>query len=341
MLLNMLDMLEKVMRNENLTQSEAYESMKFIMDGKVNNSQIAAFLTALKMKGESIDEVSGFSKAMLDKANKIKTRHKIVVDTCGTGGDRKNTFNISTTSAFIAAGAGVIVAKHGNRSVSSLSGSADVLEELGVKIDLDCDKVGECIDRIGIGFIFAPSAHKAMKYVAKVRKEMGIKTVFNILGPITNPAMANGRVLGVFDDKLMDVMIYSLRNLGVKRAFVVYGLELLDELSVSGSSLVSELNDGKVTRYVLNPADLGFKKYSIEELKGGSARENAKILLDILSGREKGARRDCAILNAAAAIVAGGKVNSLSEAIDMAVNSIESGRALNKLKELIKFTNRI
>ncbi|MBC7333684.1 MAG: anthranilate phosphoribosyltransferase [Actinobacteria bacterium] len=337
----LLDMLEKVMKSENLTKHEAYESMKLIMDGKVNDCQIAAFLTALKMKGESIEEVSGFSWAMLEKANKVVTKHKTVVDTCGTGGDKKNTFNISTTSAFIAAGAGVVVAKHGNRSVSSLSGSADVLEELGVKIDLDCDKVGKCIDRIGIGFIFAPSAHKAMKYVAKARKEMGIKTVFNILGPITNPAMANGRVLGVFDEKLMDVMVHSLKNLGVKRAFVVYGLELLDELSVSESSLVSELNDGKVSRYVLNPSDLGFKKYSIEELRGGDAKENARILFNILSGNERGARRDCAVLNAAAAIVAGGKASNLSEAIGLAENSINSGRALDKLNRLIEFTNRV
>jgi len=221
-------MLEKIMKNENLTFDDSYETMKYIMDGKANDCEIAAFLTALKMKGESIEEVSGFSKAMLEKANKIKTRHKDMVDTCGTGGDKKGTFNVSTTAAFIAAGAGVVVAKHGNRSVSSLSGSADVLEELGVNINLECSRVAKCIDEIGIGFIFAPKAHTAMKHVAKARKEMGIKTVFNILGPITNPAMASGRVLGVFDDKLMDIMIYSLKNLGVKRAFVVYGVELLD-----------------------------------------------------------------------------------------------------------------
>lgn len=336
----MKEMLEKVMENKSLTQDEAYRTMKFIMDGVANDCQIAAFLTALKMKGESIDEISGFSRAMLKKANRIKTRHKNMVDTCGTGGDRKGTFNISTTAAFIAAGAGVAVAKHGNRSVSSKSGSADVLEELGVNINLECSSVEKCIDDIGIGFIFAPRAHTAMKYVAKARKEMGIRTVFNILGPITNPAMANGRVLGVFDDKLIDIMIYSLKNIGVRRAFVVYGLELLDEISVSGSSLVAELNDGKVKRYVINPEELGFKKCSTEELKGGDAKENARILISILAGKENGARRDCAVLNAAAAIVAGGKAGSLSSGIDMAASSIDSGKALDKLNKLIEFTNK-
>lgn len=333
--------LEKIIKNENLGQVEAYKVMKYIMDGKATDCQIAAFLTALKMKGETTAEISGFSKAMLDKAVKVMSRHKNLVDTCGTGGDCQNTFNISTTAAFIAAGAGVVVAKHGNRSVSSKSGSADVLEELGVNINLECSKVASCIDKVGMGFIFAPIAHTAMKHVAKARKEMGIKTVFNILGPITNPALASGRVLGVFDDKLIDIMIYSLKNLGVKRAFVVYGLERLDELSVSGCSLVAELNNDRVNKYTLYPEKLGFKKCRVEELRGGDAKENAKILLDILSGKERGARRDSAILNAAAAIAAGRKADGLAEAIDMANYSIESGKALGKLNELVEFTTKV
>jgi anthranilate phosphoribosyltransferase len=336
----MQTILEKIMKGESLTQDEAYKTMKFIMDGRANDCQIAAFLTALKMKGESIDEISGFSMAMLEKVNKIKTRHKNIVDTCGTGGDKKGTFNISTTAAFIAAGAGVVIAKHGNRSVSSKSGSADVLEALGVNINLECGSVEKCIDDIGIGFIFAPKAHTAMKHVAKARKDMGISTVFNILGPITNPAMADGRVLGVFDDKLIDIMIYSLKNIGVRRAFVVYGLELMDELSVSGNSLIAELNDGKVKRYIINPEELGFKKCGTEELKGGDAKENARILASILTGKDVGARRDCAVLNAAAAIVAGGKAGSLSSGIDMAASAIDSGKALDKLNKLIEFTNK-
>jgi len=334
------DIIEKIIRFENLDMNEAYKVMKYIIDGNANDCQIASFLTALRMKGETIDEISGFSKAMLEKAKKVTTKYRDVVDTCGTGGDRKNTFNISTAAAFIAAGADIIIAKHGNRSVSSMCGSADVLEQLGVNINLETSNISKCIGEIGICFIFAPNAHVAMKNVAKARKDMGIKTIFNILGPITNPAMANGRVLGVFDEKLMDKMIYSLKNLGVKRAFVVYGMEGLDELSISDNSLVQYLNNGNVAKYILNPEELGLKKYSIEELKGGDSKENARILHNILSGKEKGAKRDSSVLNAAAAIVAGGKADSLQEAIKMAVYSIESGKALAKLNKLIEFTNK-
>ena len=334
------DIIEKIIRFENLDMNEAYKVMKYIIDGNANDCQIASFLTALRMKGETIDEISGFSKAMLEKAKKVTTKYRDVVDTCGTGGDRKNTFNISTAAAFIAAGADIIIAKHGNRSVSSMCGSADVLEQLGVNINLETSNISKCIGEIGICFIFAPNAHVAMKNVAKARKDMGIKTIFNILGPITNPAMANGRVLGVFDEKLMDKMIYSLKNLGVKRAFVVYGMEGLDELSISDNSLVQYLNNGNVAKYILNPEELGLKKYSIEELKGGDSKENARILHNILSGKEKGAKRDSSVLNAAAAIVAGGKADSLQEAIKMAARSIESGKALAKLNKLIEFTNK-
>lgn len=334
------EVIEKIIGGTNLTENEAYEVMNYIMSGGANDCQIASFLTALKMKGESIGEVSGFSRAMLEKAKKITSKHKNIVDTCGTGGDYKNTFNISTTSAFIAAGAGVVIAKHGNRSVSSLSGSADVLENLGININIENDKITQCIDNIGIGFIFAPNVHTAMKYVARARKDMGIKTVFNILGPITNPAMADGRVLGVFDPKLMDLMVYSLKNIGVRRAMVVYGLETLDELSVSGNSLVADLDNGSVKKYTLNPTEIGLKKYSIGELRGGDPKENARILYDILSGKERGAKRDSSILNAAAAIVVGGKTDSFSEAVNIAKASIDSGKALNKLNRLIEFTNK-
>lgn len=333
--------IEKLIRFENLDMDEAYKVMKCIIDGNANDCQIASFLTALRIKRETIDEISGFSKAMFEKAKKVTTKYKDTVDTCGTGGDRKNTFNISTAAAFIAAGADVIIAKHGNRSVSSICGSADVLEQLGININLEISDISKCIDKIGIGFIFAPNAHVAMKNVAKARKDMGIKTIFNILGPITNPAMATGRVLGVFDEELMDKMIYSLKNLGVKRAFVVHGMDGLDELSISGDSLVQYLNNGNVVKYTINPEELGLKKYSIDELKGGDPKENARILYDILSGSEKGAKRDSAILNAAAAIVAGRKTDSLQEAIKMAVCSIEDGKALEKLSKLIEFTNKI
>lgn len=331
--------LETVLNGKNLSQEEAYKAMEFIMEGKANDCQIAAFLAALKMKGETADEISGFSRAMLDKSVKVKSRYPDLVDTCGTGGDGLYTFNISTTAAFIAAGAGVQIAKHGNRSVSSRSGSADVLEELGVNINLECSDVSRCLDSIGIGFIFAPRAHTAMKYVARARKDMGIRTVFNILGPITNPAQANGRVLGVFDEKLIDIISGALKKLDVERAFVVSGEEGLDEFSVSGRSMVAELKDGRITKYIFDPAELGFKKSAISDLKGGDSKENAKILIDILTGRQKGPKRDSALINAAAAIVSGKKADTLKEALELAVSSIESGRAYNKLTDLIMFTS--
>jgi len=334
------EIIEKMIRFEDLDMREAYDSMKQIIEGNVNDCQVSSFLTALRMKGETIDEISGFSRAMLDKARRVSSKHDDIVDTCGTGGDKKNTFNISTAAALIAAGAGIKIAKHGNRSISSMCGSADVLEQLGININLGAGDISRCIDETGIGFIFAPNAHVAMKNVANARKNMGIKTIFNILGPITNPAMANRRVLGVFDERLMDKMIYSLKNLGVKRAFVVYGLEGLDELSVSGNSLVQYLDNGTVTKYIINPEELGIKKCRIEELRGGDSKENAKILYDILSGKEKGARKDSSLLNAAAAIVAGGKSESLQEAIKIAAYSVESGKALDKLNKLIEFSNK-
>lgn len=332
--------LDAVLNRRDLSQDEAYKAMEFIMEGNANDCQIAAFLTALKIKGETTDEISGFSRAMLDKAIKVKSRHKNIVDTCGTGGDGLGTFNISTTAAFIAAGAGVPVAKHGNRNVSSRSGSADVLEELGVNINIECSEVSDCLDSIGIGFIFAPKAHTAMKYVAKARKDMGIRTVFNILGPLTNPARPNGCVLGVFDNNLIYMMINTLKNLGVERAFVVNSEEGLDELSVSGKNSVAELRDDRISKYILDTEKLGFKKSNISDLIGGDAKENAGILVSILTGEEKGARRDSAVINAAAAIVSGKKTDSLSEAVDLANYSIESGKAYEKLNRLIEFTNR-
>lgn len=336
----MKDYLDKILNGKNLSEDEAYKVMEFIMEGRANDCQIAAFLTALKMKGETAAEISGFSRAMLDKAVKVKCRLSDLVDTCGTGGDGLYTFNISTTAAFIAAGAGIKVAKHGNRSVSSKSGSADVLEELGINIELDCEDVAECLNSIGIGFIFAPRAHKAMKYVAKARKDMGIRTVFNILGPITNPALAKGRVLGVFDRKLIDIMVNALKSLGVERAYVVSSEEGLDEFSVSGKSIVAELKDGKIIKYIFNPEEAGFKKSSVSDLAGGDAKENARILTDILTGKEKGPKRDSAVLNAAAAIVSGKKADSIREALELAGDSIKSGMAYEKLVSLIKFTNK-
>ncbi|MFO7928758.1 MAG: anthranilate phosphoribosyltransferase [Candidatus Humimicrobiaceae bacterium] len=332
--------IDKLLDFKNLSLLESYKAMKYIISGKANDCQIASFLTALKMKGETIEEISGFSKAMLEVATKYKLSHKVIVDTCGTGGDGKNTFNISTTAAFIAAGAGVIIAKHGNRGVSSLSGSADVLEELGIKISIEPGDVVNCIEKLGIGFIYARDAHKAMKNVAKARRDLGMQTVFNILGPITNPAMATGRVLGVFDRKLMEKMTYSLKELGINRALVVYGLETLDEISVSGDTLVSDLNAGEVKKYTINPKDFGFSLFPLKELTGGSPKENAEIILEILSGKEKGAKRIASILNASAAIIAGERAKNFPQAIRLAEESIDRGMALEKLNKLIEMTNK-
>ena len=277
---------------------------------------------------------------MLEKAEKAVVSGGNLADTCGTGGDSLNTFNISTTAAFIAAGAGVRIAKHGNRSVSSKSGSADVLEKLGININLDVREVSRCIEETGIGFIFAPMAHKAMKYVAGVRKELGIRTVFNILGPITNPAMAGGRVLGVYDSGLIDIMVATLKNLGVERAYVINSENGMDEFSTTSRIRGAYLMDGEIKKVTIDPVDYGFSMADIGDLEGGDASLNAKILEDILSGRIKGPMRDSAVFNAAAAIVTGKVADRLEDGIELAEGSIDSGEALVKLNELIDSSNR-
>ena len=326
----MREYIARLIDSKDLSREEAHKAMTAIMEGGVSDSLISAFLTALKIKGETVDEISGFSEAMLEKAKKVIVKGKDLVDTCGTGGDELNTFNISTTAAFIAAGAGVNIAKHGNRSVSSRSGSADVLESCGVNIELDPDAVAKCIDEVGFGFIYARMAHSAMKYVAPVRQELGMRTVFNILGPITNPAMANGRVLGVYDISLLGVMAGALRNLGVERAFIINSENGMDELSTASKSKVVYLENGYITEYILDPAKLGFERADISALKGGDARQNAVILKDILSGRLKGPMRDTAVLNAAAAIIAGKLADRMEDSLKMAVQSIEDGKSPGK-----------
>ncbi len=332
--------IEKIISGKDLTRSEAYGAMMSIMEGKVSDALISAMLVALKIKGESIEEISGFSEAMLEKAEKVVVSGGNLVDTCGTGGDSLNTFNISTTAAFIAAGAGVRIAKHGNRSVSSRSGSADVLEELGININLDVGGVSRCIEEVGIGFIFAPMAHRAMKYVAGVRRELGIRTVFNILGPITNPAMASGRVLGVYEAGLIDIMVRALKNLGVERAYVINSENGMDEFSTTSRIRAARLMDGKIEKMVIDPVDYGFAAADIGDLAGGDAAMNAKILEDILSGRIKGPMRDSAVFNAAAAIVVGKAADRIEDGIDLATRSIESGSALEKLNGLIDCSNK-
>ncbi len=332
--------INKIVEGNNLTREEASMAMDMIMQGNATPSQIAAFITALRIKGETIDEITGLAEKMREHAITIYPHSQNLVDTCGTGGDLSGTFNISTVSALVAAGAGVPIAKHGNRSVSSRCGSADLLEALGVKIDIEPKRVEECIDKVGIGFIFAPNFHKAMRFAGPTRKEIGIRTVFNILGPLTNPAHAKAQVLGVFDPDLTEVMAEVLKNLGTKYALVIHGMDGLDEISVSDQSRVSHLKDGRIENYFVKPEDFGIHKVKKEELLGGSAAENAEIAIDILKGEEKEAKRKIVLLNAAAAIYISGKTKELREGVKLAEESIDSGAAYQKLEELITFTNK-
>lgn len=323
----------------NLSEDEMVSAVNDIMEGKASEAQIASFLTALRLKGETVEEITGAAKVMRDKATRIHSPD-FTVDTCGTGGDLTHTFNISTTAAVIVAACGVPVAKHGNRSVSSRSGSADLLEALGVKIDLEPEKVAKCLEATGFGFMFAPLFHPAMKHAIGPRKEMGIRTVFNILGPLTNPAGAKRQVLGVFSDSLTTTMAHVLSNLGIIHAFVVHGEDGLDEITITDKTKVSELKDGRTDTYFLTPEDLGFKKAQLDDLVGGSAEENARITLKILKG-EKGPKRDITLMNAAAALITGECAKSYSEAIEKAQHAIDSGSALKKLEEIKVASNRL
>ncbi|MBI5407754.1 MAG: anthranilate phosphoribosyltransferase [Nitrospirae bacterium] len=328
-----------LVQGKNLSEDEMVGSMKDIMEGQATGAQIGAFLTALRIKGETVDEITGAVKVMREKAAKIKAPAN-TVDTCGTGGDMAHTFNISTTSALVVAACGVSVAKHGNRSVSSSCGSADVLEALGVKIDLEPKKVQICLESTGFGFMFAPLFHPAMKYAIGPRREMGIRTVFNILGPLTNPAGAERQVMGVFNDELTDKLAMVLANLGVKHAFVVHGEDGLDEITNTDKTKISELKDGRIETYFISPEDLGFERAEKADLAGATAQENAKMTLEIL-GCKKGPRRDIVIMNAAAALVAGDRAKSLSEAVKIVSDAIDSGAALRKLQEIKVVSNSL
>ena len=322
-----------------LSENEMIEAMNDIMEGRSTDAQTASFLTALRINGETIEEITGAAKVMREKASKIKAPEN-TVDTCGTGGDMAHTFNISTTAAIIVAAAGIPVAKHGNRSVSSSCGSADILEALGVKIDLSPQKVERCLEETGFGFMFAPLFHPAMKYAIGPRKEMGIRTIFNILGPLTNPAGAKRQVLGVFSDNLTETMANVLGNLGIIHAFIVHGEDGLDEITNTGSTKVSELKNGKIETYFITPEDFGFKKARNEDLTGGTAAENVKITLDILNGTG-GPKRDITVMNAAAALLAGNAANDFLEAAKKAINTIDSGLALKKLDEIKRASNKL
>lgn len=332
--------IKKLINKQDLTEEEMIRAMNIIMEGKANNSQIGSFLTALRMKGETIEEITGGARVMRDKALKVEIENEDAMDTCGTGGDGANTFNVSTLVAIIAAAVGVKVIKHGNRSVSSKCGSADVLEALGINISLDPRNVQSCVEKANIGFMFAPKFHNAMKNVIGTRRELSIRTVFNILGPLTNPAMVKSQVLGVFDENYTEVMAGVLKNLGSKRAMAVHGLDGLDEITITGQTKVSELKNTKISTYYIDPRDYGFKLGLPEDLTGGYPKENAEIILNILKG-EKSSKRDMTLLNAGAAIYIGQKANSFSEGIEIAKDAIDKGIALEKLNQFISLSQEL
>ncbi len=330
--------LDKIVERNDLSAEEAKRAMHVIMAGEADRIQTAAFLTAMRMKEETEEEIAAFAVAMRDMALKIDPKVDKKVDVCGTGGDAIKTFNISTTAAFITACV-VPVAKHGNRSVTSKCGSADVMEELGVNLKLPPDRIEECIEKVGIGFMFAPLHHPAMKNVMEVRQKLGLRTVFNILGPLTNPANATHQLMGVYDAALTEKIAKVLRILGLKRALVVHGEPGIDEVSIAGKTKVSQLDDGEIETYFIRPGDFGLRIAAPAEIAGGSTREEgARMLRDILAGREDGAKRDVVLLNAASAIFAAEEAVSISEAFEIAKDVLESGKAEKKLDEFINFT---
>lgn len=333
------DALNKLAEGISLTEKEAQEVMLQIMHGTASESQIAAYLMGLRMKGETVEEITGSVKAMREMAIRINVAAPIVVDTCGTGGDRANTFNISTAAAFVVAGGGMTVAKHGNRSVSSKSGSADVLTALGIKIDLSPERVEDCVNEVGIGFLFAPLYHGAMKHCAKPRADMGIRTMMNILGPLSNPAGATIQVLGVYDQALTEKLAQVLIRLGTQHCFVLHGKDGLDEITLTDSTYISEGKAGRVTSYHVSPKDFGLEKVNPKELTGGTPEQNARLIEDILKGR-RNAKREIVLVNAAPAFVASGKAKNLKEGYECAMEVLDSGAAHEKFERLIQFTNQ-
>jgi anthranilate phosphoribosyltransferase len=331
--------LNQIVSGNNLSRTQSTELMDLIMDGGATPAQIAAVITALRMKGETVDEVAGAAASMRRHATFIDAGANTVVDTCGTGGDGRDTFNISTTTAFVAAGAGLCVAKHGNRAVSSKCGSADVLKELGVNIAAEPMTMEQCLQDHGIAFLFAPTMHPAMKHAIGPRRELGIRTIFNMLGPLTNPAGATGQVLGVFAPTLTEMFADALRQLGTRRALIVHGSDGLDEITIDGPTRVSELRDGQVKTYELSPEmALGEEPGDPEDMRGGDIADNARILMEVLEGKPGGARQ-VVLLNAAAAIVAGEKADTMQDGVKLARESIDSGAAKAKLEILIECSN--
>jgi anthranilate phosphoribosyltransferase len=343
-----LDALHRIANHrESLSRDEARTVMAEVLACQCTDSQIAALLVALHMKGESVEEIVGFAEAIRAAATPMNslsaldvsgTGRDALVDTCGTGGDASGTFNISTATALVVAGAGVRVAKHGNRSISSKCGSADVMEALGVNLSLPSDRLAQCLQVVGIAFLFAPAMHSAMKHVQTARRELRLRTVFNLLGPLTNPAGASAQVVGVYSVELVDKLAEALSMLGLHRALVVHGLDGLDEITITGLTRVAEVREGKVRTYEVTPEEFGLDRAPLEKISGGDAVANAAIIREILAG-SKSPRRDVVLLNASAALVAAGKTDRLADALPLAVASIDSGAAAKKLEALVRFTN--
>ena len=334
------DALTKLADGISLTETDAYDVMIQIMHGAASDAQIAAYLMGLRLKGETVDEMTGSVRAMRETAVRVHVGDPLVVDTCGTGGDRANTFNISTATAFVVAGGGMTVAKHGNRSVSSRSGSADVLAAMGINIDLPPDRVEACINETGIGFLFAPLYHGAMKYCAAPRSEMGIRTLMNVMGPLSNPAGATIQILGVYDRALTEKLAQVLIRLGTQRCFVLHGKDGLDEITLTDFTYVSEGKAGRVSSYHVGPENFGLTRVHPAELKGGTPKENAVMIQDVLKGHRH-ARRDVVLMNAAPAFVACGKATTLKEGYNQATAALDSGAAYEKFEKLTTFSNRV
>ena len=343
------DAIKKVVERSDLTEQEAESVLEQIMSGECVDAQIASLLTAMRMKGETVDELTGFARVMRRRAATVKSRsstaagisgtgREALIDTCGTGGDVSGSFNVSTATALVVAGAGVRVAKHGNRSVTSLCGSIDVAEALGVKVDLPVEKIADCIDEVGIAFLFAQLLHSAMKHVAVLRRQIPFRTIFNMLGPVTNPAGADSQLIGVYAPPLTEMLATVLCRLGTRRAIVAHGSDGMDEISISGTSRISELREGRITNYTISPDEFGMPRASLGDIKGGDASQNAKLILDLLNG-STGPRRDIVLLNAGAALMASERAANMHEGLAMAADSIDTRKALHKLTHLIDFTN--
>jgi len=340
-------LIAKLAEGINLSEEEMAAAMGEIMEGRVTDAQIGAFITALRIKGESVAEITGAARTMRAHATPVRppeiaapakgTPERTIVDTCGTGGDAPDTFNISTAAAFVAAGTGITIAKHGNRSVSSACGSADVCEALDIVVSLPPERIAACLETVGIAFLFAPSLHGAMKHAIGPRREIGLRTIFNVLGPLTNPAGATAQLLGVYSPHLTVPLAEVLGNLGCSRALVVHGSDGLDEITITGETFVAELRDGKVSSYKIRPDDVGLSEAVISSIAGGGAADNARIVREILAGTG-GPGRDIVLFNAGAAIYVAGRAASLAEGVEAARESIDQGRALKKLEALVSFT---